>query len=251
MSDEREKLKSVGKCIFCGKEFAKAGISRHLTSCKARQAKNEEVAVGSKGKPVPLYHLAILGTYANMYWMHLEMPASAKLGTLDQFLRDMWLECCGHLSQFIVGNIHYSVMPNDDADFGYFGFAARFEEKSMNFALSKAVKPGDTFHHEYDFGTTTDLTLKVMAEHIGVPHTKDIFIMSRSEAPAITCEICKQKPATHICSDCYYDEPNWFCADCAKKASEEDGDKYFLPVVNSPRVGQCGYTGDVEWEQDF
>ncbi|MEJ5252084.1 MAG: hypothetical protein HPY54_00055 [Chthonomonadetes bacterium] len=46
-----------------------------------------------------------------------------------------------------------------------------------------------------------------------------------------------------VCSSCLWeDEENaWLCKECARK--HDCGEEYFLPVVNSPRVGQCGYTG--------
>lgn len=45
---------SKGKCNFCGKEFAKGGISRHLETCDKRKAAN------SSGD-VKFYHLHIAG----------------------------------------------------------------------------------------------------------------------------------------------------------------------------------------------
>jgi hypothetical protein len=32
----------------------------------------------------------------HIYWMHLEVAAGTTLTILDRFLRDTWLECCGH-----------------------------------------------------------------------------------------------------------------------------------------------------------
>jgi hypothetical protein len=48
------------------------------------------------------FHLRIeeYGFGAACYWMDLAVPASATLKDLDRFFRKMWLECCGHLSQF-------------------------------------------------------------------------------------------------------------------------------------------------------
>jgi len=34
----------------------------------------------------------------------------------------------------------------------------------------------------------------------------------------------------------------WLCDECAPK--HKCGEDMLLPVVNSPRVGKCGYTGD-------
>jgi len=37
------------------------------------------------------------------------MPARATLTDLDGFLRDIWLECCGHLSAFDIGTVRYEL----------------------------------------------------------------------------------------------------------------------------------------------
>ncbi len=65
-------------------------------------------------------------------------------------------------------------------------------------------------------------------------------VLSRNEAPVIVCQSCG-KPATQVCSQCVYDGEGWLCEECAE--DHECGEEMFLPVVNSPRVGMCGYTG--------
>ena len=40
------------------------------------------------------------------------MPADATLADLDRFLRDIWLECCGHMSQFTIGKARYISHPD-------------------------------------------------------------------------------------------------------------------------------------------
>ena len=56
----------------------------------------------SEGHKTRKLHLQVEGRYLPMYWMHLAVNASATLETLDQFLRAIWLECCGHLSALIL-----------------------------------------------------------------------------------------------------------------------------------------------------
>ena len=53
------------------------------------------------------YHIAVEGRYDPRYWMHLEMPMNLDLRALDRFLRDTWLECCGHLSAFCISGVTY------------------------------------------------------------------------------------------------------------------------------------------------
>ena len=70
--------------------------------------------------------------------------------------------------------------------------------------------------------------------------SKSVQILARNNPPPIPCASCG-KPATQVCTMCIYNGEAWFCDDCTEDHEcEED---YFLPVVNSPRVGQCGYTG--------
>lgn len=85
---------TTGTCRFCGSEFAKVGMGRHLKACKQR------AEFAGQGKSGRLLHLQVDGTYDPEYWMHLEVPAVVTLAELDTFLRWTWLECCGHLSAF-------------------------------------------------------------------------------------------------------------------------------------------------------
>jgi hypothetical protein len=79
---------------------------QHLKSCEQRKAQiaPEETGKARKPKKTSLFHILVEGTYLPMYWMHLEMPASATLQDLDNFLRAVWLECCDHLSSFKIGD---------------------------------------------------------------------------------------------------------------------------------------------------
>src|SRR5947209_4813866 len=89
---------SQGTCDLCKGTFPKASMTRHLTKCvAAHDAEQPGAAKAKKGK---LFHLVVEGKHDPRYWLHLEMPATATLGDLDGLLRDIWLECCGHLSAF-------------------------------------------------------------------------------------------------------------------------------------------------------
>ncbi len=205
----------------------------HLQKCQKRQAQQQ--ASGGKSKPTTLYHLLVEGRHLPEYWMHIELPASEILGHLDQFLRNTWLECCGHLSAFEIAGQRYSVAPMDE-----FGFEDLHEE-NMDFTLGEVLRPGMTFEHEYDFGTTTELKLKVVSMREGqIKKGKRAQILARNNPPPIPCSECEQ-PATNVCSQCIYDDAGWLCDE--HSATHECGEDYLLPVVNSPRVGMCGYVG--------
>jgi len=205
-------------------------MSGHIESCRAKAP----AAAGQKlEKRLPL---AVEGADLPEFWMHLEVPALATLADLDGFLRDAWLECCGHMSAFEIRGKQYMLE----------GAPREEDEESMDIALSTVLKPGMKFGYQYDFGSTTALTLKVIAEHDapGAGKRDDpVRILARNDPPLIPCGECG-KPAVLICANCAYEEAGWLCKACAKKHAKEcEGEEMMLPVVNSPRVGVCAYTG--------
>ncbi len=221
---------SQGKCNLCGETFSKMAITRHLAKCQEAQLKTSP----AKGAPGRILHLAVEGRGAPYYWLHIEIPAVAKLQDLDSFLRETWLECCGHLSAFTIAGQVYDVSPEADPWTGA-------KPKGMSAELGDVLLQGVKFDHEYDFGTTTELTLKVVSEREGAIKSKSVQILARNEPPDIRCGVC-DKPATQVCTQCIYEGPaGWLCDEHAE--AHACGEDYFLPVVNSPRVGMCGYTG--------
>jgi len=52
-------------------------------------------------------------------------------------------------------------------------FANSPQEQDMDVELDEVLKVGQKFFHEYDFGSTTDLALRVVAEREGVPALLD------------------------------------------------------------------------------
>lgn len=174
-------------------------------------------------------HLRYGNGQTKFKWMHIEIPSNATLADLDEFLRRTWLECCGHLSSFeIAGETFFSekMEPGD---------------RSMNMALGKVIGPGMKFEHTYDFGTSTELSLKVISARQGLAQGKAVVIMARNDPPDIECESCG-KPAVAVCCQCIDEGTGFVCEDCAEK--HKCGEDMLLPVVNSPRMGMCGYTGD-------
>ena len=224
---------SKGTCSLCQGEFSKTAMTRHLEACQ-RRANEGAVSAGQKPRrKTKTFHLVVEGRGLSMYWMHLEVSTGATLADLDQFLREIWLECCGHLSAFEIGTQRY---------LSHAGMYMDWEpdEKSMRVRLDKVLSPGLKFVHEYDFGTTTELSLKVLAEEDRQAKGPSIQVLARNTAPLIPCGVCG-KPATKVCSQCVYEESGWLCEACAK--AHACGEDVFLPVVNSPRTGMCGYTG--------
>jgi len=233
-----KRMSSYGQCFFCGQSFAKNTITRHLQTCPVRQEAIAKEVQTRRGKPVRVFHLQAEGRYASEYWLHFEMPASATLADLDDVLRDIWLECCGHLSAFTVRNTRYeSHTDMVDAMWKEF-FGPSMPTRSMGVKLDSVLQVGEQFTHEYDFGTTTELKLKVVAEREGTRPKGYIRLLARNYAPDYKCAKCQQ-PAQWIYIFKY--PPQLYCETHARE--HETWEEGFLPLVNSPRTGECGYTG--------
>jgi hypothetical protein len=222
------KTLSNGTCQFCHSVLSKTVMTRHLQACASRK----DIAATTDLKSVKktrMVHLLVEGRAQPQYWMHLEFPTAVTLQALDDFLRGTWLECCGHMSKFEIAGTSYASYP--DPDFG---------DKSMSVQAGRLLSPGMQFFHEYDYGTTTELRLKVLEDREGEAKGKSIQVLARNEPPLISCEKCG-KPATDVCSQCIDEGEGWLCDACSEE--HECGEEMLLPVVNSPRVGMCAYTG--------
>ncbi len=234
MGTERKvRQTSAGECSYCHGSFGKSGMARHLESCARRRVALESAAAAPGAKKVKLFHLVVAGRDRPEYWMHLEVPARATLADLDGFLRDIWLECCGHLSAFTIDGRQYQSTLDDDY--------REPQDLTMHYAIEKVLSPGMRFVHEYDFGTTTELALRVVSERVGVASGEVVEVMARNLEPEFQCSSCCEAKATQICTQCIYEGSGWLCDKCAEEHG--CGEEMLLPVVNSPRMGMCGYCG--------
>jgi len=205
---KKRRRTSRGICTICNDEIGKAQMTAHLEKHLVEQ-------VAGPGVRIKRFHLLVAGADSPEYWLHLDIRVDTTLNKLDSYLRAIWLECCGHMSQFTIGGMTLG--------------------KSRK--IGQSVGPGATFSHEYDFGSTTELNLRVLAEHDGDPGPEAILLLARNTPPPILCEECGLPAAWMGCDD--DGEYHEFCDECAG----EDDEGFMLPVVNSPRTGVCGYTG--------
>lgn len=216
-----------GVCKFCRREMTRGGMARHLHACPERE-KAIEAADQKPGKTQNLYHLQVQDAWGGAYWLHLEMQGSAKLQDLDHYLREIWLECCGHLSEFTEEPWVADEIP-------------------MNRRMDQVFRPDYQLTHLYDFGTTSETLIKAADVRKGKPLTKHpIFLMARNHAPEYPCMVCG-KPATQLCMECVYElgETGALCDEHAEDHPHTDYGEP-MPLVNSPRVGMCGYCGPAE-----
>jgi len=227
--------------------LGKRQMTSHLKACWTQQP------VAAPGKASRRwFHLVVEARYAPDYWMHLQAPANCTFGKLDSLLRAIWLECCGHLSAFefpVKRKLHRGAAPRDMAAI----FEAMVQEAQRSFSddeasddalmrkpLGRKLEPGMVFSHQYDFGTTTELALRVAGEYPAPALPGGLKLLARNEPPAIPCSVCA-KPATQLCQQCGEDGDAAFCDACA---GQHDCDEEMLvPLINSPRTGVCGYCG--------
>jgi len=219
----------TGICGICGEEVAVKQMLRHVKAC--RQA--NPLPEGKRKQKI--FTFRVTSCEYPSYFLYLEIEGKKKLSLLDGLLRDIWLECCGHISQFTIAGSVYSSYTDGEM------IEELGEQSDMSAKLQDILEDGMTFEYDYDMGSTTDLDLEV----VDVRETKEslpngFFLVARNLAPKIVCKKCKV-PATQVLA-AYVKNDGAYCDDCAEKLPEEDSDM-ILPVVNSPRMGVCGYSG--------
>ena len=218
------KQQTRGKCVFCDREMTRGGLARHLRTCPERHEAINAVNQAS-GEEQPLYHLQVQDAWGGDYWLHLEMKGTATLKDLDYYLRAIWLECCGHMSRFSIGGWGSDDIP-------------------MSRKIAQVLHVGLELTHIYDFGTSSETVVKAVDVRQGKPLTRHpIFLMARNAMPEEKCMECDQ-PASWFCQECVYelDETGALCDEHAREHPHTNYGEP-MPLVNSPRVGMCGYGG--------
>lgn len=218
---------STGVCALCNERLPKQATARHLAACAPHHDRRD-------GDVGDLWHLRAEGKGSPIYWIDLEIKGDASLRRLDDFLRRTWLECCGHMSAFEIARQRYVVLVDRELDFGRV-------ERGMAARLSNVLKAGQRFGYEYDFGSTTHLALKVLGVRRGVAGRTAARLLARNDPPVWPCAVCA-KPAVVLCPFCGYKGNPFSCSEHMGEHACEEGEG-FLPVVNSPRMGVCGYAG--------
>ncbi len=207
-------------CNICHKFFAPSSIQRHVGICAKKYVQNS-------GGETKSYLLKIYDKYMPDYFLHILISEDAQLGHLDSFLRDIWLECCGHMSAFRQGH----------------------DELEMDDYVECLTNVKKT-EYTYDFGSSTNLVIEFKKEFHGTQEHL-IKLVARNTAIKASCHTCEKKEAEFICAECLYGgDEIIFCDDCVKKHIEKyhDGESYMISnFVNSPRTGVCGY-GAIEEE---
>jgi hypothetical protein len=207
-------IKNIGKCLLCDQVINHRSATMHIKKCIKQHALDSSSEKKEK--------IFLIKVYAGKeFWLYIEINGSSTLDDLDCFLRKKWLECCGHMSQFTIHGTFYS------------------SNGEMEKAIHRIMPVNTAFDYEYDFGSTTRLQGKAISERSGELQKK-IRLISQNEMPSfVQCTTCKKTPKV-VCSVCF----DFCCKTCEKKHIKScEGEDFMLPVVNSPRMGECGYCG--------
>lgn len=196
---------SKGNCYFCGTELGKTAMKNHILKYHSTEGEGQECRL-----------LKIEGAYDKDYWLYVDIPVDKSLTALDRFLRKIWLECYGHLSQFQ---------------------GAGKSNKIGRFST------GVQFLHEYDMGDTTETLITIAGTTWRPPQRESVRLLARNVPPQFQCANCGA-PADFICVECSFVSDNpFYCSDCSRTHEHEE---MLLPVTNSPRMGVCSYCGELD-----
>lgn len=213
------KATTSGICTYCNNEIPKnsRSILSHLSDCHGK-------LVSSKHGRTDYLLLLIQDKYSPEYWLVIKAKPDITMKRLDKFIRDIWVECCGHLSQF---SDKYSTIP-------------------MTRLLTQVFSEGLKIDYVYDFGSSTEISLSLI-QRIQDVDEKEIQILFRNKEIEFKCSLCSNK-AIAICPYCIYEDEGFLCQGCIDKHKcvQDEGEDILSPFVNSPRAGVCGYTGSID-----
>lgn len=218
-----EELNSEGRCLFCEQLLSQKEVGKHMSKHLGEMERNDA------GKSHNNYcHIEV---EAYEMFLHLLVRGETSMKSIDQFLRKIWLECCGHLSNF--GHKNYEI--------------------KMKHKVEDVFQPRIKIYHEYDYGDTTRVFLKAHKQY-RLNLKENVILLSRNEPLKILCSSCTRNPAVNLCAVCSYNDDAFFCEKCSEKHTAECKDfvdHAEMPIVNSPRLGVCGYTGGrIDEERD-
>lgn len=123
-------------------------------------------------------------------WLDLEIRADLDLEVLDTFLRAVWVECCHHLSPFVVPQGPRQILcerdpekPRAAAD-PWQGNASG-ELPMAGVTIAQIAEHTLIFGHEYAYGTSTILCLHIMTRYQGPAREKGVRILSGNLKPFV------------------------------------------------------------------
>ena len=198
---------SKKNCQFCNIKFGTNAFKEHIADCICNSQNNKS------GYLIEfISHSGILG---KEYIMYAIFGTKCKFSHIDEFLKKRWCECCGHLST--LDKIVF--LENEMA----------MTEIKFNILISKHVNV-DQFRYQYDMGSTTTIFFRIVKKLDGIETNTNIELLYHNEPYKLKCK-CKKEAL-------YIYEGEKLCEECKEDVDEPE---CALSIVNSPRVGMCGY----------
>jgi len=174
--------------------------------------------------------------------MYLRALATASLADVDGRLRSIWVECCEHSSKMkIADNLYFSSEALLAVDHG-----ARL---MGTVTLGTILAIGTSIKYSYDFGTPTELKIKVLhkgqikKEEAGKPKVE---LMMRNRRPILSCD---KKGCFGVAKVMSQEDHKLLCVKHAQKiyGNVDSCHENCHSVSNSPRFGTCGYESEHRW----
>ncbi len=197
-------------CTFCNTKFGIKAFKNHLEDCisETQNTKSGYLIEFSSSSYITKKYYSMFAIFGlNCTFKHI-----------DKFLKNKWCECCNHMSI-----LNVCCLTND-----------KFNCDSIKFnILISKYENADHFNYEYDMGTTTKITFKIIKKLDGIETNNNVELVYQNEVHKLKCK-CK-KEALFIYEDALV------CKECSLLIDEDE--EIFTPIVNSPRIGLCGYVG--------
>jgi len=215
-----KQLPTPGHCLLCKEEVSKRTIKTHMM--KKHQVQNG----------VSRALILVDTPYPSPYYLMLSVDPEATLQDIDTVLRRVWLECCGHLSSFIIDDEEIEMTWEDLLA------TKKGGKPSKKNSLRSILTPGTSFEYIYDYGSTTELRLRVQDIMNMNNSGKAVDVLGMNDRPAWKCSECGEPASWHYTEE---EDDTVLCGECAENPDLDEC--YLLPITNSPRTGICAYEG--------
>ena len=185
-----------GRCSSCGTEADVRSMKDHVFSCSLRRPEGLTLPSGNDR----FFTLLMMGENGlSTYWLYAAARGNGTLNDLDRFIRETWVECCGHESEFAVEGKRFVA---DHARHSGCTCAG------MDVKMDQVLREGMTLDYEYDFGSTTEIQILVAGEYDGNGNAEAIPVrlLARNLEPLHVCADCGIASATKICRECIYED---------------------------------------------
>ena len=206
----------VGGALYDGFEGTMEEVGRHLLAADSQPDADLEE------------NLLIRVTYPEdpSFWLYAAVKEDAALRHIDNFIRNTWVECCGHASLFTIGGVDYTsntrILPG----------------KSMNAKVMDVLHLKETADYQYDPGTPTELQVEWVGTVYLPARREKALHLAQNYMPKYRCVRCGRRAELVFRPDMEPVEESVICARCFREETETGR---YLPLINSPRTGVCGY----------